>query len=55
MRQSGHQYYVDVCVHVDAKYSLTEAHGISEDLEKEINKIQPTAIVNVHVEPNNHK
>ena len=37
VRQSGHQYYVDVCVHVDDKYSLTEAHSISEDLEKEIN------------------
>ena len=55
VRQSGHLYYVDVNIHLDSKYSLTEAHNISEELEKEIVNAEPNAIVNVHVEPNNHK
>jgi cation diffusion facilitator family transporter len=55
VRQSGNLYYVDLCVHVNDKYSLTESHNISDDLEKEIKKFNSNIIVNVHVEPNNHK
>lgn len=55
VRQSGHLYFVDLNVHIDPKFSLSEAHDISDELEDNIIKIEPNAVVTIHIEPNNHK
>ena len=54
VRQSGSIYYVDVTVHVTCN-TLVEAHELSDDLEKEIKKVQPFTDTTIHVEPDNHK
>ena len=55
MRQSGNIYYVDFTIHVNNKYTISEAHSICEELEKEIKKIEPNSEINIHIEPTNHQ
>lgn len=54
IRQSGNIYFVDCCIHVSKSLQIGEAHEISDEIEKEIKKIEPMSIINIHIEPEDH-
>jgi cation diffusion facilitator family transporter len=51
VRYSGPMPFVDLHVLVDGKQTLTEAHDLTETIEKAIQEIIPGADVTVHPEP----
>lgn len=50
-RQAGNQRHVDVHIMLEDSLSLSEAHGIGEEIERAIRKTLPNLNVVVHVEP----
>jgi cation diffusion facilitator family transporter len=52
VRYSGPQPFVDVHVLVDGNQTLKEAHNLTEEIERVIQKLMPNADVTVHPEPN---
>jgi cation diffusion facilitator family transporter len=52
VRYSGPQPFVDVHVLVDGNQTLKEAHNLTEEIERVIQKVMPNADVTVHPEPN---
>ena len=51
MRYSGPQLFVDVHVLVDGAQSLRDAHDLTEEVERSIQRLVPNADVTVHPEP----
>lgn len=51
IRGSGPRYFVDLHVLMDGKLSLTEAHDLTERIERAVQEIVPDADVTVHPEP----
>lgn len=51
IRQSGPDTFIDAHVLLNGGLSLIEAHGITEQIEKTIQKLCPSADVTVHPEP----
>jgi cation diffusion facilitator family transporter len=52
VRYSGPQPFVDIHVLVDGNQTLREAHNLTEEIERTIQKLIPNADVTVHPEPN---
>jgi divalent metal cation (Fe/Co/Zn/Cd) transporter len=52
VRYSGPQLFVDIHVLVDGNQTLKEAHNLTEEIERTIQKLIPNADVTVHPEPN---
>jgi cation diffusion facilitator family transporter len=52
VRYSGPQLFVDIHVLVDGNQTLKEAHNLTEEIERTIQKLAPNADVTVHPEPN---
>ncbi len=52
VRYSGPQLFVDIHVLVDGSQTLREAHNLTEEIERTIQKLIPNADVTVHPEPN---
>jgi len=52
VRYSGPQLFVDIHVLVDGNQTLKEAHNLTEEIERAIQKLVPNADVTVHPEPN---
>jgi len=52
VRYSGPQPFVDVHVLVDGNQTLKEAHNLTEEIERVIQRLMPNADVTVHPEPN---
>ena len=50
-RYSGAQFFVDAHVLVDGAITLAQAHALTEEVEKAIQRIVPGADVTVHAEP----
>lgn len=50
-RKSGRETYVDLHALVDPTISVSEAHQLVEDLERDIAEMIPGAIVTVHLDP----
>jgi cation diffusion facilitator family transporter len=51
MRYSGPQLFVDVHVLVDGSQSLRQAHDLTDEVERSIQRLMPNADVTVHAEP----
>jgi cation diffusion facilitator family transporter len=51
VRYSGPQLFVDIHVLVDGNQTLIEAHNLTEEIERTIQKLIPNADVTVHPEP----
>jgi cation diffusion facilitator family transporter len=51
VRSIGHQFFIDLHIHVDGSLTLREVHALTEDIERVIQKIAPNADVTVHPEP----
>jgi len=51
IRPSGASWFVDLHVTMDGESTLSEAHVLTETIEKEIHKILPGSDATVHVEP----
>jgi len=51
IRSSGPILFIDLHVLVDGQQTLTEAHGLTENIEAVIQEIAPQADVTVHPEP----
>jgi cation diffusion facilitator family transporter len=51
LRYSGPQLFVDIHVLVDGNQTLKEAHNLTEEIERVIQKLVPNADVTVHPEP----
>ena len=51
VRQSGPTMFVDMTINVPRQRSLTEAHEISEQVEKAVRELSPRSDVIVHVQP----
>jgi cation diffusion facilitator family transporter len=51
VRYSGPQLFVDIHVLVDGNQTLKEAHNLTEEIERTIQKLAPNADVTVHPEP----
>jgi cation diffusion facilitator family transporter len=51
LRYSGPQLFVDIHVLVDGNQTLKEAHNLTEEIERVIQKLIPNADVTVHPEP----
>ncbi len=51
VRYSGAQLFVDVHVLVDGGQSLRQAHDLTEEVERSIQQVAPSADVTVHPEP----
>jgi cation diffusion facilitator family transporter len=51
VRYSGPQLFVDIHVLVDGNQTLKEAHYLTEQIERAIQKLAPNADVTVHPEP----
>lgn len=51
IRPSGASWFVDLHVTMDGESTLSEAHAVTEAIEKEIHKILPGSDATVHVEP----
>ncbi len=51
VRYSGPQLFVDIHVLVDGNQTLKEAHNLTEEIERTIQKLIPNADVTVHPEP----
>ncbi len=54
IRESGPYKFVDINIHVKNNLSITEAHDISHNVEKEITKEIKNITVMVHTEPEGH-
>jgi cation diffusion facilitator family transporter len=52
VRYSGPQLFVDIHVLVDGNQTLKEAHYLTEEIERVIQKLIPNADVTIHPEPN---
>jgi cation diffusion facilitator family transporter len=52
VRYSGPQPFVDIHVLIDGNQTLIEAHTLTEEIERVIQKLIPNADVTVHPEPN---
>lgn len=52
VRYSGPQLFVDIHVLVDGNQTLREAHNLTEEIERTIQKMIPNSDVTVHPEPN---
>jgi len=52
VRYSGPQLFVDIHILVDGNQTLKEAHNLTEEIERTIQKLAPNADVTVHPEPN---
>ncbi len=52
VRYSGPQLFVDIHVLVDGNQTLIDAHNLTEEIERTIQKLIPNADVTVHPEPN---
>jgi len=52
VRYSGPQLFVDIHVLLDGNQTLIEAHNLTEEIERVIQKLLPNADVTVHPEPN---
>jgi cation diffusion facilitator family transporter len=52
VRHSGPQFFVDIHVLLEGHQSLIEAHNLTEEIERVIQKLIPNADVTVHPEPN---
>ena len=52
VRYSGPQLFVDIHILVDGNQTLNEAHNLTEEIERTIQKLVPNADVTVHPEPN---
>lgn len=50
-RKSGREVYIDLHAIVDPAISVSEAHVMIEDLERDVGRIIPGAVVTVHVDP----
>lgn len=50
-RKSGNMKYIDFHMLVDEGLSVGEAHGLSEELEKDIEEAIKNTNVNIHIEP----
>jgi cation diffusion facilitator family transporter len=51
LRYSGPQLFVDIHILVDGNQTLKEAHNLTEEIERVIQKLMPNADVTVHPEP----
>jgi cation diffusion facilitator family transporter len=51
LRYSGPQLFVDIHILVDGNQTLKEAHSLTEEIERVIQKLMPNADVTVHPEP----
>jgi len=51
LRYSGSQFFVDIHILVDGNQTLKEAHSLTEEIERVIQKLIPNADVTVHPEP----
>jgi cation diffusion facilitator family transporter len=52
LRYSGPQFFVDIHILVDGNQTLKDAHNLTEEIERVIQKLVPNADVTVHPEPN---
>ncbi len=52
VRYSGPQLFVDIHVLVDGNQTLRDAHDLTEEIERTIQKLVPNVDVTVHPEPN---
>jgi len=52
LRYSGPQLFVDIHVLIDGNQTLIEAHALTEEIERVIQKLIPNADVTIHPEPN---
>jgi cation diffusion facilitator family transporter len=52
LRYSGSQLFVDIHVLVDGNQTLKDAHNLTEEIERVIQKLIPNADVTIHPEPN---
>ena len=52
LRYSGPQLFVDIHVLIDGNKTLEEAHHLTEEIERVIQRVVPNADVTVHPEPN---
>lgn len=52
VRYSGPQLFVDIHVLVDGNQTLIQAHNLTDEIERTIQKLIPNADVTVHPEPN---
>ena len=52
VRYSGPQLFVDIHILVDGNQTLREAHNLTEEIERTIQKLIPNTDVTVHPEPN---
>jgi cation diffusion facilitator family transporter len=52
VRYSGPQLFVDIHILVNGNQTLTDAHNLTEEIERIIQKLIPNADVTVHPEPN---
>lgn len=50
-RKSGREVHIDLHAIVDPAISVSDAHLLVEDLERDVAQIIPGAVVNVHVDP----
>jgi cation diffusion facilitator family transporter len=55
MRYSGAQLFVDVHVLVDGSQSLRQAHELTDEVERSIQRVIPNADVTVHAEPDERR
>lgn len=51
VRSSGPQIFVDIHVLIDGEQSLSEAHKLTEKIERKIQEVSPNTDVTVHPEP----
>jgi cation diffusion facilitator family transporter len=51
IRPSGASWFVDLHVTMDGNRSLTEAHALTEKIERKVQELLPGSDVTVHVEP----
>jgi divalent metal cation (Fe/Co/Zn/Cd) transporter len=51
VRYSGPQLFVDIHVLINGSQTLIEAHDLTEEIERVIQKLIPNADVTVHPEP----
>jgi cation diffusion facilitator family transporter len=55
MRYSGARLFVDVHVLVDGSQSLRQAHDLTDEVERSIQRVIPNADVTVHAEPDERR
>lgn len=55
VRSSGEGYFIVVSLHLNPELTLTQAHDISDRIERQIkDAVQFPSIVDIHIEPDNH-